>query len=159
MEQGYHGTSFSGQRTRTDVGQQAMAVLYSCHRRKPKRRKKKQSVARTTADSITHSRWKTTLSYRRRRKTTRGRPAAAAPCPCLPRAPAQRGGQRANAQRPPRRLLLSARARCPGDRRHPVPQPLPLPPAGHRLVARSMDQLVVLPPRIRLSSSSTGSCP
>jgi len=46
--------------------------------------------------------------------------------------PAQRGGQRPDAQRPPRRrrLLLPA---PPGRGRHPhlLPQPLPLPPAGH----------------------------
>jgi len=52
--------------------------------------------------------------------------------------PAQRGGQRADAHRPPRRRLLTARARgCSGHRRrHLLPQPLPLPPAGHGLVAR-----------------------
>jgi len=71
------------------------------------------------------------------------REAGGGPVPVSP--PAQRGGQRADAQRPPRRLLLAARASgCPGHRRrHLLPQPLPLPPAGHRLVARPIDQLVL----------------
>lgn len=41
--------------------------------------------------------------------------------------PAQRCRQRANAQRPPRRLLAAA-----GHHGHLLPHPLPLPPAGHR---------------------------